>query len=195
VDGLIANIKILLICDNKAYSSDIKLRLESLQNIPCHVWHSMSVEEALETLNKHKLRADIVILDLGLGCSLEPNDVYNEVNAAAQDIPILVITGKGQQEHDRAVLAMKSGAADSIIRGEFHDLTERIEFALIRYNIIKNTSADYVHICEERSKEQKEARNIVSMFMGGYSASDQGPEDKKRYNEHKSEAVLSKSEK
>lgn len=132
------NIKILLVCDNEADVYNIKSRIESHDNISCYVWQCPTLGEGLGYLDVKKLRADIIILDLGLKGAEDPQEIYRQVGLSAHDIPIIVITGKGQKEHDLATLVMEAGAADNMIRGEFSGLTDAMEFALIRRKITKD---------------------------------------------------------
>ncbi len=135
MDSAQKNIKILLVCDNKAYSGNIKFRLEKSIQTPSDVWHSKSVSEALDMLKNKKLRADIIILDLGLMCTANPKEIYKKMGSAARSIPIIVLTGPGEEEHDLATFVMEAGAADHMVRGQFNRLNDAIEFSLIRHRI------------------------------------------------------------
>lgn len=132
------NIKILLVCDNEADVSNIKSRVESHDNILCYVWQCPTLAEGLAYLDVKKLRADIIILDLGLKGPENPKEIYHQMGLSAHDTPIIVITGKGQKEHDLATFVMEAGAADNMIRGEFSGLADAMEFALIRRKIRKD---------------------------------------------------------
>ena len=188
------NIKILLICDNEADINNIKSRVESRDDIACYVWQCPTLTEGIGYLDVKKLRADIIILDLGLKGPEDPQEIYRQMGLSAHKTPIIVITGKGEKEHDLAVLVMESGAADNMVRGEFSGLMDAMEFAMIRRKITKNTKSEtnktlqdskdagdvkYKESCDQRSKDQEENKNNLSMFMGGYSASDNGNGNKK----------------
>lgn len=148
------NTKILLVCDNKADIGNIKLRLEESIKVPCYIWHCLTLEEALETLNKNKLRADIIILDLGLIGTADPKDIYKKMGANARDIPIIVLTGTGEAEHDLATFVMEAGAADHMVRGQFSRLTDAIEFSLIRHNNEKEAEK----LAEEKPSPRQQIR-------------------------------------
>lgn len=107
------------------------------------------------------------------------------MDLSSHEIPIIVITGKSEKEHDLAVFVMEAGAADNMIRGEFSGLMDAMEFALIRRRITKNTKSESNKTLQD-SKDVGDATNLkdkhdhqqkMSMFMGGYSASDHGSKD------------------
>lgn len=186
-----SNTKILLVCDNKADVGNIKLRLEDSIKIPCYVWHCLTLSEALDMINKKKLRADIIVLDLGLIGTSDPKDIYKEMGDSARDIPIIVLTGTGEDEHDLATFVMESGAADHMIRGQFSRLTDAIEFSLIRHKItkksteeainrpspgqqvIQDTHDDQMKNAQKKSDAKNEEKNqFISWVTGGYSVED-----------------------
>lgn len=109
------NIKILLVCDNAADISDIKTRVEGLDDISCYVWQCPTLSEGIGYLDIKKLRADIIILDLGLKGTESPKEIYHQMGFSAHNIPIIVITGKGEKEHDLAIYVMEAGAADNMV--------------------------------------------------------------------------------
>ncbi|MDD3019902.1 MAG: hypothetical protein PHX61_02845 [Alphaproteobacteria bacterium] len=181
------NMKILLVCDNRADVVNIRAKVDSHENIACYVWQCPTLSEGIGYLNIKKLRADMIILDLGLSGEDTPEEIYRQMGVAAQDIPIIVITGKGNEEHDLAAFVMESGAADNMIRGEFGGLTDAMDFALIRSKITKEKESeadkalqDSKNDCDEKSqKDQQDHQDHLSMFMGGYSVTNNDAKDKK----------------
>jgi DNA-binding response OmpR family regulator len=182
------NTKILLVCDNEAYVSNIKTRLEKSINAPCYVWHCRTLPEGLDYLNHKKLRADIIILDLGLISTNDPKEIYGKMGDAAHGIPIIALTGKGEEEHDLATFVMEAGAADHMIRGEFRRLMDAIEFSLIRNKITSKSTQEALdrpspgqqikqdahdgEIKEAKSesdKEREKQNQYLSWMTGGYS--------------------------
>lgn len=185
------NIKILLVCDNQADVITINAKVESLDNISCYVWQCPTLSEGIGYLDAKKLRADIIILDLGLKGIESPKEIYHQMGLSSHDIPIIVITGKGAKEHDLAVYVMEAGAADNMIRGEFSGLMDAMEFAIIRRKIVKNTKLESDKTLQD-SEDANDAKNIkdkhehqknMSIFTSGYSASDYGDNDKKNKKE------------
>lgn len=192
------NIKILLVCDNESDITDIKSRVEDFDDISCYVWQCPTLSEGIGYLDVKKLRADIIILDLSLKGMENPKEIYRQMWLSAHNIPIIVITGKGGKEHDLAVYVMEAGAADNMVRGEFSGLMDAMQFAMIRHKITENTKSEtdktlrdsidagdvkYKESCDQRSKDQEEHKNTLSMFTGGYSVSDNDSDNKKNKKE------------
>lgn len=176
--------RILLICGDRSEVADIKLCLAKSIRVPNYIWQYNTLAEALAILNSKKLRADIIILDLGLVGSNSPQSLYEEVARAASGIPIVVITSDSSSDRDLAVFAMESGASDRMVIGEFTHLKDVIEFSLIRHRIVAGTKAavnqklrevrdqgnkKYKDSCALRLRDLEDSKNTLSMLMGGYS--------------------------
>lgn len=187
------NIKILFVCDSEIDILTIKSKLEGHQDIVFYIWHCLTVSEGIRYLHIKKLRADIIILDLELCDEQDPREIFQRMDDAAHDIPIIVITGSGSQEHALAAFVIESGAADNMVRGDFHGLTDALEFAIIRKKIVKeamrkseqalqenkNENHERQRISDAKNlKQQQEHQENLSMFMGGYSVSPKIDEDK-----------------
>lgn len=188
----INNTKILLVCDNKADIENIKLRLEESIKMPCYIWHCLTLSAGLEMLNNNKLHADIIILDLGLIGTANPKKIYKTIGEAALDIPIIVLTGTGEEEHDLATFVMEAGAADHMVRGQFGRLSDAVEFSIIRHKIAKKSEKDCLNkpspsqkiIQDEHENSMKDAQKLsdkkhneqknqyISWVTGGYSIED-----------------------
>lgn len=185
------NIKILLVCDNKSDIIDIKSRVENLDDVSCYVWQCPTLSEGIGYLDIKKLRADIIILDLGLKGTESPKEIYHQMGLSSHDIPIIVITGKGENEHNLAVYVMEAGAADNMVRGEFSGLMDAMEFAMIRRKITENTKSETDKTLQDSKdaedvkhlKEKQDHQDHLSMFMGGYSVSDNDSDNKKNKKE------------
>ncbi len=188
MDNSQKRLKILLVCDNRAYSGNIKFRLEKSIETPSDVWHCQSIPEVLDMLNNKKLRADIIILDLGLVGTANPVSIYNEIGESALNIPIIVLTGTGAGEHELATFVMEAGAADHMVRGQFNRLMDAIEFSLIRHRIksvavaealiepslhqkiIQDTHEEKIQDTKRKSDEMKnQHKQYISWMTGGYS--------------------------
>lgn len=178
------NTKILLVSDNKDNVANIKLRLEESIRIPCSVWHCLTLAESVDYLDKKKLRPNVIILDLGLVGTTDPKEIYQKMGQSARDIPIIALTGTGNDEHNLATFVMEAGAADHMIRGQFGRLIDAIEFALIRRRITvaaaQKRRSDQKDRQEVRAQEAIEAEKMhdekhlqkdqyISWMSGGYS--------------------------
>ncbi|MCK6417643.1 MAG: response regulator [Alphaproteobacteria bacterium] len=180
------NTKILLVSDNRADVGNIKLRLEESIDFPCYIWHCQTLAEALAYLDEKKLRADLVILDLGLISTANPKEIYKKMGDAAQSIPIIVLTGAGKEEHDLATFVMEAGASDHMVRGQFTRIADAIEFSLIRHKITAATSKQNLHYHDhermkakgDSDKRNGEKKQYISWIMGGYSVENNEEEER-----------------
>jgi len=77
------NMKILLVCDNRADVVNIRAKVDSHENIACYVWQCPTLSEGIGYLNIKKLRADMIILDLGLSGEDTPEEIYRQMGVAA----------------------------------------------------------------------------------------------------------------
>lgn len=178
------NTRILLLSDSLAVVEKIRLRLEESIRSPCSVWHCHELVMALESLNAGKHRTDIIILDLGLIGTISPKEIYEKMGEAAQNIPIIALTGTSEEQHELATFVMEAGASDHMVRGRFNRLTDAIEFSLIRNKIAMNASDKNASDVEttqtghniamikakrKSDKNDHQKNQYISWIMGGYS--------------------------
>lgn len=182
-------IKIMILNNDFSETENIKSWLEKDMRVPWRVVHCISITEARSRLNK----VDIVILKPEMDGLVTPREVFKDIEDMVFETPIIVLADSNYDQNGLSTYVMEKGAADTLIRGQFARLVDAIEFALIRQKIstkarktndrILKDSEDaseirYQHSCEDRLKDQEESKNTLSMFMGGYSASDHGSKDK-----------------
>lgn len=178
-------INLLIINNDFLETEEIKSRLHHDMRLPWGMIHCVSVEEARSRINK----ADLVILKPEMDGFSTPKDVFKDIEDMVFEIPIIVLTDDNHDKNGLSTYVMEKGAADTLIRGHFARLVDAIEFALIRQKITTATrkssdetlqssqdAADdkYKESCAQRRKDQEESKSTLSMFMGGYSASDYG---------------------
>jgi two-component system cell cycle sensor histidine kinase/response regulator CckA len=122
------SIRILLVEDNKA---DINLALRSLQAQPdpFEVAQCESLADALTALSNPN--CDVVLLDLNLPDS-SGIETLQRIREAAPTTPIVVLTGFDNQA--LGIEAVKSGAQDYIVKGQFVDnvLPRTVRYAIER---------------------------------------------------------------
>lgn len=145
--------------------------------VPWSMSHCVSVKEARSRVNK----ADLVILKPEMEGLLTPKEVFQNIENMVFEVPILVLTGKGD-EHGLSTYVMEQGAADTVIRGQFARLVDAIEFALIRQKIKTDTrkTADKT-LTDTQGKDaahNEKQRQILRMLGGDYAV-DQQDETKK----------------
>ncbi|MDP7142629.1 MAG: hypothetical protein QF692_09245 [Alphaproteobacteria bacterium] len=183
-------ITILIINNDSSETEDLKSRLAQEMRVPWDMAHCVSVKEAESRINK----ADVVILKPEMEGLITPREAYGDIEHMVFETPIIVLTDDDEDKDGLSTYVMEKGAADILIRGQFSRLVDAIEFALIRQKIttrdrrvadkVLKDSKDagdkkYKDSCDQREIDQKETRNTLSLFMGGYSASDHGSADKK----------------
>jgi DNA-binding NtrC family response regulator len=153
----------------------------SFMHLSWSFMHCINLREAASRIG----RSDIIILDLALSSAETPKEIFNQIDEIAFEIPIIVMTGDGEDDHNLATYVIEKGAADKIVRGKFGRLVDAIEFALIRQRISTGTRQksdtalqdSEVHAAEDRkaAKENKiEDKRITDQMMswltGSYSA-------------------------
>ena len=89
--------------------------------------HSARLTDAIESLKK--IKPAIVFLDLNLPDS-NGLDTFLTINAIAPDIPIIILSG--MNDTDLSVQAVKAGAQDYLVKGEFE---EKLLLKTILYGI------------------------------------------------------------
>jgi DNA-binding response OmpR family regulator len=166
-------INILLINDNADDVEKIKLNLEIKMRVPWVFSQCENLAEAASQVNK----ADVIILNLQLITELSnPKHIFEEIEGISYEVPIIVLTDKGEEEHNLATYVMEKGAADAIVRGRFNELVDAIEFSLIRQKITTANRKTSDQVLQDNKDagdaKDKESQNTLSMFMGDYSGHD-----------------------
>lgn len=153
-------VNILIVEDNPGDIDIIKELLSSPSNLRVNLLEANSLKAAKEHCDKTK--CDLILLDLGLPDS-QGMETFNKMSAAAQDVPIIVLTGL---EDD--ILAEKligSGAQDYLVKGRFDSfqLMHSIQFSIQRNNFTK-------YLLKIESKNSDEYDNSI---LKNYSESNQ----------------------
>jgi diguanylate cyclase (GGDEF)-like protein len=123
------SVYILLVEDNL---KDAELLQEGLVEVGADQWRVIQVrrlEEALKCIGNQ--RFDVILLDLSLPDS-QGLETLAQVNVAASNIPIVVLTGLYNQE--LAVQAVRQGAQDYLVKGHFEGelLVRAVQYAIER---------------------------------------------------------------
>jgi two-component system, NarL family, sensor histidine kinase UhpB len=139
------NIDILLVEDNPA---DIFLLKKMLNASALHINSVyttdkvMEAREVLQTLHFH-----VALLDLSLPDSFGI-DTYLEIKSYVKEIPVIILTGLN--DANTALEALKEGAQDYLIKGEFNgDLLYRA----IQYSLERKKVEEALLISEEKYKQ------------------------------------------
>ncbi|MGE5683269.1 MAG: PAS domain S-box protein [Bacillota bacterium] len=122
-------INILIIEDNPGDVELISYMLAEDNDIAFNVNHCSKLSEGIENLKK--VKPDIVLLDLGLPDSVGLN-TFEKLHSEASHVPVIIMTGL----EDKATVtrAVKLGAQDYLIKGEFESnlLTRSIRYSIER---------------------------------------------------------------
>ncbi len=145
---------LLLVEDNPA---DAYLLTEMLKEADEQQWQiaqAKSLRIALEYLRD--ARFDVILLDLSLPDSKGLNTV-TQIREAAQDLPIVVLTGTDDQE--LSLQALARGAQDYLVKEEITTevLVRAIRYAIERGRILKQLHAEVL----ERKRSEQTLRLIV----------------------------------
>lgn len=154
--------RILLVEDNPA---DAELIRELLLEYPQHsfsVRHAGSLASALAALGDEG--ADLILLDLGLPDS-QGTETVRAVRAAAQDAPIVVLTGL--DDEDVGISMLQEGAQDYLAKGwmsgavlvrsiRYAEERKRIEAELVRKNAELKAANEALAARKEELREREE---------------------------------------
>lgn len=130
---------LLLVEDNPG---DVRFLRESLLYSGSgisNITHAQNLASCLDHLRYHS--ADAVLLDLSLPDS-QGLETVQQVHRAASDIPIVVLTGT--KDENLAVEALKGGAQDYLVKGEFRGdlLLRSVRYAMERARLFKKVQKE-----------------------------------------------------
>ncbi|HBL11335.1 MAG TPA: hybrid sensor histidine kinase/response regulator [Cyanobacteria bacterium UBA11162] len=152
---------LLLVEDNLA---DAYLLIEMLEQTDKQQWQIVQAKRlniALEYLNNSNF--SVVLLDLSLPDSKGLNTV-SQIQIAAQDLPIVVLTGTDDQE--LALKAVALGAQDYLVKGE---ITQEMLVRALRYAIERGRILKQLQESERRTlialEKERELNQLKSKFV------------------------------
>ncbi len=157
------NIRVLLIADLAAKTSDVKAFLERSMN-PSFLIHPYdSAQGAMDFLVESKGGVDIILLDVGTIDRENAKKVFQQVHAFVADIPMIILTGA--TENDLAMLLAKEGTSENITRKTFKANPERlkneIEFTLSKKDILKERTGISLELQETYAAALEESEESV----------------------------------
>lgn len=145
-------IKVLLIEDDNDYAGLIQAMIKRYKDCDFNITHTTLLQKGLNLLNNYKY--DVLILDLSLPDS-EASDTFPTTLKGHFKIPIVILTGISEKF---AAEAVKLGAQDYLIKGEFNSTT--LARSLI-YAIERKRLTDDIKRSEEKY------RNLYETMVQG----------------------------
>ena len=135
---------LLLVEDNADDAELLRKAIDEEVRGEWQVRHVSTLSQALETLCREKDLFDVVVLDLELP-DAAGIAVVEKVRAQAPDLPLLVLTGRSNQE--LAVQALREGAQDCLLKsnlwGEYiySAITSAVERNRLRRELVEMNQA------------------------------------------------------
>jgi putative two-component system response regulator len=134
---------VLIVEDNQA---DVDLIREALPETGPVSFQIESVSRLSEALARLKNAGiDLVLLDLGLPDS-QGLETYRKLSEATSHLPVIILTGNDDQEV--AVAAVREGAQDYLIKGQFVGslLTRAVRYAMERKRVEEKIQKTMEHL-------------------------------------------------
>lgn len=128
-EGEIRNFVLLLVEDDDGDADLVRELLDHIDQVSYEVVHVRTLRETLATLPSRQI--DVVLLDLRLE-DAEGLEAVRKVRAAAEEVPIVVLTGA--DDDSMAFDCLEAGAQDYLLKAEIRGLTLRrsIHYAISR---------------------------------------------------------------
>ena len=130
-----------LIIDDDPFSVTVIRHLgEEMRDIQLKVHHTVSLEDSLSFLNTHP-EIGLIILDYRVHSKITGLEILQHIRVKGINVPVIIVTGSGDEEV--AVMMMKAGASDYLVKGNINaEILERsIKDALDRYEKFDNALA------------------------------------------------------
>lgn len=125
-----------LVIEDDPFSVAVLSRLgEEMQDIKLVVHHVVTLEDSLYFLSKHQA-IELIILDYRVHSKITGFEILQHIRAKGIGVPVIVATGSGDEEI--AVMMLKAGASDYLVKGKITvEVLERsIKDALEHYEKI-----------------------------------------------------------
>ena len=157
-------LEILLIDDLDLDIQEIKSELTDTMYGEFNLTHMSQLQGSLDLLENKKLKFDVILLDLGLINERKPQEIFEAVDALSKDIPIIVITGKN--EEDLALFVVNCGAADNMTRGNFATTYGKLRDA-IRFSLVRSAKLSHARVRGDNATDLK--NQLIGYISGEYS--------------------------
>lgn len=170
-----AIIRVLVIEDNPGDARLLKEALSTEKFYKLEFEHKATLKEGMDHLAEG--HTDVVLLDLSLPDS-HGFETFQKVSNTFTDVSIIVLTGF--DDHELAIRAMKEGAQDYLVKGEFDNRLlarvlrysyERMQSkkALTKAYALKNIQQLAAAVCHEFSQPLQTLLGCISLLENGYN--------------------------
>ena len=188
-------IRALIVEDNPGDFRLLKEMLKETKDVDIDLHHAGTLNDVARFFGKGDI--DVVLLDLDLPDSSGIN-TFENVNAMMSDIPIIILTGKKEEDIGRTLI--KKGAQDYLVKGEIDGrlVLRSIRYSIERKNIVielRDTrkmahKEKELYIFDRLSKAHNESSTSVTARLFGQKAlSERMPENFNQFARCYSEAL------
>lgn len=151
------DLELLLVEDNP---SDLFLLRQMLRTSPLKikkVYEASRIEDACQIVNSNNI--SLALLDLSLPDSFGI-DTYLDIKARSKKMPVIILTGS--KDADLALQAIKEGAQDYLVKGEFnsHWLSKSIQYSMERMQ-----NVEMIRASEEKYRQLFNRNPFPSMIV------------------------------
>ncbi len=106
-------LKVVAIEDDPFSVAILKHYGSKLDDFEFELYHTVSLEESLDFLEKHP-EIDLIFLDYRVHNTITGLEMLQHIRARGVNVPVIVVTGSGNEEI--AVSMMKAGASDYLVK-------------------------------------------------------------------------------
>lgn len=153
-------LRILLVEDNPGDARLIQDMLADAENADFAIDWKQTLQGGLDSIGQNSI--DAVLLDLGLPDSPQRSMTFTRIQAAAPNLPIVILTGLDDDTF--AVTTVRRGAQDYLVKGRID--TDTL-VRTIRYAIARKAGGDKQFTIAELSQyDGKEGRPVYFAFKG-----------------------------
>lgn len=160
-------LKILIVEDNPGDARLIKETLKDVNGTSFDLDHVDRLSHGLERLVKGGI--DLILLDLSLPDS-HGLETYERFRAAAEGLPIVVLTGLDNEEISMEAIAL--GAQDYLVKTHMdsHSLSRSIRYSIERQSLMEELKKSNQKILEQQKSVIEEEQLKVLLQLSGATA-------------------------
>jgi len=158
-------LKAVAIEDDPFSVATLKYYGSKLDDFTLELYHTVSLEESLEFLEKHP-EIELIFLDYRVHNTITGLEILQHIRARDINVPVIIITGSGNEEV--AVAMMKAGASDYLVKG---NLGPEMLNKAIKDSLNKHVSINNILVSHDNSLLKDMA---ISASLNGLCTIDDG---------------------